>query len=355
MVKADNSYQEILRLVHRLQEEIVELRKENTILKARIHELGHPKNSNNSSIPPSKDDNRVKKNQSLRKSSGRNTGGQKGHKGHTLNMVTIPNKIIDHVPETCSNCGKTLLKYQNNIAEKRQIVELPSINPIYIEHRSYTKVCSCGCENKANFPSGVNASIQYSSNIENLVAYLNVGQYLPYNRIASMLGGLFNLPISQGSIKNMIERFANKSLPFYEKIRKEIEESTVVGADETGAKMNGDKWWFWTWQNQNATYITASDNRAYRTIEEIFPDGFKNATLVSDRYGAHLKTNAYAHQICTSHLFRDFDYLIELTKSLSIKKLKLLRLRCFRFKKNIKPRAVLSNKSDTKLYQKRNF
>ena len=110
-----------------------------------------------------------------------------------------------------------------------------------------------------------------------------------------------------------------------------------MGADETGAKMNGDKWWFWTWQNQNATYITASDNRAYRTIEEIFPDGFKNATLVSDRYGAHLKTNAYAHQICTSHLFRDFDYLIELTKSLPIKRLKLLLYDALDLKKTLKP------------------
>lgn len=45
---------------------------------------------------------------------------------------------------------------------------------------------------------------------------------------------------------------------------------------------------------------------------------------MSDRYGAHLKTKANAHQICISHLCRDVDYLIELTKSLAIKRLKLL-------------------------------
>jgi hypothetical protein len=62
---ADKAYQEILGLVHRLLQEVEDLNKENALLKIRIHELEHPKNSNNSSIPPSKDENRPKKNQSL--------------------------------------------------------------------------------------------------------------------------------------------------------------------------------------------------------------------------------------------------------------------------------------------------
>jgi cell division septum initiation protein DivIVA len=52
-------------MVHKLQREIVELKKENAELRVRISELEHPKNSNNSSIPPSKVDNRIKINQSL--------------------------------------------------------------------------------------------------------------------------------------------------------------------------------------------------------------------------------------------------------------------------------------------------
>lgn len=337
MEKIDKSYQEILKLVHELQKEVTELRKENAVLKARIHELEHPKNSNNSSIPPSKDDNRPKKNQSLRKKSEKKTGGQKGHQGYTLEMTSSPDKVINHIPIVCSECGRDLSEIESNITDKRQVVELPPIQPIYIEHRKHAKLCSCGCLNKAGFPFGVNAPIQYGGNIENIVAYLNVGQYLPYKRISSMLGNLFNLPLSQGSIKNMIARFAEKSLPVYEKIRKEIESSNVVGADETGAKMNGEKWWFWTWQNEKATYITASDNRAFRTIEDNFPRGFENATLVSDRYGAHLKTKANAHQICMSHLCRDFDYLIELTNASPIKRLKLLLHDALLLKKQMQP------------------
>lgn len=324
MTKADNTYQEILDLVRKLQEEIVELKKENTDLRGRISELEHSKNSNNSSIPPSKDDNRIKRNQSLRTSSGKKSGGQPGHKGRTLKMVEIADEVINHKPSFCKKCGLDISNRISTISEKRQVVELPPINPIYIEHRSYSTICNCGCFNRADFPERVNAPIQYGETVENLVSYLNVGQYIPYNRIVSMFSGLFNIPLSEGSVSNIINRFANRAQPFYEQIRKEIETSDIVGADETGAKMNGDKWWFWTWQNDNGTYIAASENRAFSTIEDNFSKGFKKAVLISDRYGAHLKTKAYAHQICISHLFRDLNYLIELTGAETIKRIKAL-------------------------------
>lgn len=324
MAKADSTYQEILALVHKLQEEIVELRKENANLRVRISELEHSKNSNNSSIPPSKDDNRIKRNQSLRTGSDKKSGGQPGHKGHTLKMVGTPDKIRNYKSDFCKTCGLDISNQASTIYEKRQVIELPPINPIYIEHRSYSTLCSCGCLNKADFPERVNAPVQYGETVENMVSYLNVGQYIPYNRIVNMFNGLFNIPLSEGSVSNIINRFANRALPFYEQIRKEIESSKVVGADETGAKMNGEKWWFWTWQNDNATYITASSNRAFTTVEDNFSKGFKKAVLISDRYGAHLKTKAYAHQICISHLFRDLNYLIELTGAETIKRLKAL-------------------------------
>ena len=60
-----------------------------SLLKSRIVQLEsefarfrNPKNSGNSSIPPSKDESRPKKTQSLREDSGRKPGGQPGHCGH---------------------------------------------------------------------------------------------------------------------------------------------------------------------------------------------------------------------------------------------------------------------------------
>jgi transposase len=304
-------------------------------LEEEIRQLKQHKNSNNSSLPPSKDENRPERNQSLRGKSGRNSGGQPGHKGTTLQMNQGPDEIIKHVPCCCEHCGKDLSGIREIFHSRRQVVEIPPIKPKYIEHQSYTKQCFCGHVNELSFPEGVDNNIQYGTNIESLVAYLSVGQYLPYGRIQSMFKDILNIPISQGSISNMLERFSCKATSMYQQIKKELEFSDIVGGDETGVKMNGEKWWFWTWQNDQATYITASDNRGFRTIEEQFPNGFKNAHLVSDCYSAHLKTNAFSHQLCTSHLIRDLNYLIELTKSAKAIRMKMLLIDALNLKRKI--------------------
>jgi transposase len=304
-------------------------------LEDEVRQLKQQKNSNNSSLPPSKDENRPAKNQSLRFKSGKSTGGQKGHKGKTLEMVNNPDKIIHHLPYQCEHCGKDLAGIQEVLQGTRQVVDIPPIHPTYTEHQVHSKQCICGHVNQGVFPTGVNNHIQYGPNVESLVAYLNVGQYLPYGRIQSMFHKLFNIPLSQGSIYNMLDKFSRRITPMYEQIRKEIEQSDIVGGDETGVKVNGNKWWFWTWQNTRNTFIVASDNRAYQTIEQHFPSGFWKAHLVSDCYSAHLKTPALAHQLCTSHLMRDLNYLIELTQSPKAVRMKLLLMDALQLKRKI--------------------
>jgi transposase len=304
-------------------------------LEGEISKLKHKKDSSNSSIPPGKDENRPKKNQSLRSKSGKSSGGQKGHKGKTLEMVANPDKIIRHVPCQCSQCGAGLEDIAETCHGRRQVVDIPPIQPRYIEHQVFSRQCTCGHINQGVFPAGIENHIQYGPNIESLVAYLNVGQYLPYGRMQMLLNKLFNIPVSQGSIQNMLERFSRRVTPMYEQIKNELEQGTLVGGDETGVKVNGQKWWFWTWQNARNTFITASDNRAYRTIEKYFPKGFKNAHLVSDCYAAHLKTPALSHQLCTSHLIRDLNYLIETDQSFRAVRMKLLLIDALQLKQKI--------------------
>ena len=95
MDSKDRQIQELTELVTKLLVRIDSL--ENELSKYRT-----TKNSSNSSIPPSKDENRPKKPQSLRQASGKKTGGQQGHKGHTLKMSAHPNEVISYIPEFCN-------------------------------------------------------------------------------------------------------------------------------------------------------------------------------------------------------------------------------------------------------------
>lgn len=45
---------------------------------------------------------------SLRKKSGKKSGGQQSHPGKTLRQTASPDATIDHFPETCAGCGTAL-------------------------------------------------------------------------------------------------------------------------------------------------------------------------------------------------------------------------------------------------------
>ena len=95
-------------MVATLLGEISELKKEVSSLRAELSIYKNPKNSRNSSIPPSRDENRPKRNQSLREKSDNKVGGQKGHDGKTLEITNEPDEIIKEIPEYCNNCGLEL-------------------------------------------------------------------------------------------------------------------------------------------------------------------------------------------------------------------------------------------------------
>ena len=284
----------------------------------------HPKNSGNSSIPPSKDENRPKRNQSLRQKTGRKPGGQKGHQGTTLQMVETPDEIVELVPSYCNKCGNDLRDVEAVFCSKRQSIEIPPITPKYVEYQCFSKQCSCGHSQLGAYPAYITNHIQYGASVEAAVGYYSAYQYLPFNRMKQMFGQVFNLPISEGSLVNIVDKLGKKAQPIYEKIRLFIETSHSIGGDETGIKVNGDKWWGWIWQNTHASFIQITSNRGSQTVNKAFPKGFPNAILTSDRWKPQLSTAARGHQLCISHLLRDLNYLIELEKTSWAKQMKKL-------------------------------
>lgn len=267
------------------------------------------KDSHNSSLPPSTD--LVPRTKSLREPTIRKSGGQPGHPGSTLTMSSTPNTITPLKSEFCSRCGQALATATFVLKARRQVLELPPIQPLYEEFRQYSCQCpTCQHQQVAAFPPGVTAPIQYGSSVAALISYLSVYQYVPFKRLQNLFRAVFCLPLSQGTIGNLLEHSAQQCQGVYEAIKEQLAQSEVVGADETGAKVKGKKWWIWTWQNALNTFIVASDNRGSKTIDEVWPDGLPTATLVSDRWAAHLKMAA-KHQLCLAHLLREVIFLSE--------------------------------------------
>lgn len=294
-----------------VEKEVSLLRTENLDLRERLAKYENPKNSRNSSIPPSQDENRPKKNQSLRKSTGRKPGGQPGHKGNTLKMTADPDLVVELRPDYCRNCGSSLSEAGSALERTRQTVDIPPIKAVWTEYRAYGAQCACGCRTVADFPEAAGSPVSYGNNIEGLIGYFHARQYMPFKRMKEMMGDVMGIDISEGGIHYLLARFADRATPLYETIRQRIAAATVVGADETGIKVDGNRHWFWAWQNRTLTYIAHSETRGKAAVDAHFPDGFPMATLVRDGWRPQTGTVAKHHQTCLAHLSRDLNYLTE--------------------------------------------
>jgi transposase len=300
-------------IIQQLINKIEELNKEVQYLKQCLAKHEHPKNSNNSSVPPSKDENRPKRNQSLRDKSGRNPGGQPGREGNTLKMVTTPDFIEKHIPDFCSCCGKDMGAVPFIAAGKRQVIDIPKIKLHVTEHQIYSRKCTCGHVTTSDFPPQANAPVSYGNNIESLIGFFHTRQYMPFRRMQEFFNHVFHVPISEGGIHYLLNKLARKAQPGYDLIKQKLTSSRLgmIGSDETGVKVGGEKHWAWVWQNEEATFISITDNRGQKSITENFENGFENAVLVHDCWKSHFNTSAASHQICIAHLLRDLNYLTE--------------------------------------------
>jgi transposase len=291
--------------IQELEDEVASLKAIIEKLLAENEFLRNGRRSKTSHTPSSQDIGRSNA-KSLREKSDKSSGGQKDHQGRSLEMKEVADEVVDHIPTSCSSCGAAMAQVTSTVVGRRQEIVIPPILSQYVEHRVHSKCCdSCGTNNTGLFPVHLTAPIQYGSRVIALATYLSVVQYIPYRRICAMFKDMYNIHISEGSIDNFLELMSQKAMPFYEAIQERVQQSPVVGSDETGTPVAGKKGWFHTWQTKTLTFIVASMNRGYQTIIRYFADGFVASVYVSDCWAAQLKVSAKRHQLCLVHLLRD--------------------------------------------------
>ena len=299
--------------MHEAKLTIAALMEENVDLKERLSKYEKPElNSTNSSTPPTGESIKAKvirRTKSLRTKSGKKSGGQPGHQGHTLRTNEEPDETVEHSPCFCQHCGKSLEDVPARKVRKSQVVDIEMPRVKTTEHLYFEKVCSCGHHNKVDAP---NYRIAYGRNLRAMVVYLLHVQCLSMERVAETVSDFFHRNISQGTVNNIVKEIGKKAEFAYEEIRKRIEKSPVVGADETGAAVGKELHWNWIFQTDVLTYVYQLKSRGIAAIDAKFSNGLPDTALVTDRHGSYFKMNVRKHQVCLAHLLRNAEYLNEL-------------------------------------------
>lgn len=271
------------------------------------------KNSQNSSKPPSSDGYGKGKQQSLRKSSGRRVGGQKGHEGHTLKAVTTPDKQVLHGVVCCQHCQRALSEVASSDYVRRQVFDLPVVGLVVTEHCAEIKQCpDCGLLNQAAFPAEIRQPVQYGPRIQAQMVYFNQYHHMPVERTSEILEDLYGQGVSGATILAASERVAEPIKPVVEAIREALVVCPdPVHCDETGARVAEKLHWIHVASTTRLTYLFVSQYRGTKAHAESDILSKRTGTIVHDDYAAYFAYTLLQHATCNAHHLRNLTFIDE--------------------------------------------
>jgi transposase len=270
------------------------------------------KNSKNSSKPPSSDG--FKKPVSLRESSGKKVGGQRGHEGNGFKITQEPDEYIRHEPEACVNCPRSgECRDNQEICETRYEIDI-NIQTVTTAHQAVRVKCPETAQIlTGKFSETINATIQYGTNLKALVVSLNTIGMVSINRVHEILSGLFGIPLSTGTITTMISECAEKVSETVDEIKKAIINSPVIHNDETGIRVDKQTMWAHTASTGSLTYIDVVPKRGKDGINAIGILTEYQGISVHDCWGPYFRYDSIIHGLCCAHLRRELTGVVENT------------------------------------------
>jgi hypothetical protein len=115
----------------------------------------------------------------LRKRSGKQSGGQPGHTGHTLKRVDPPHHTQVHPVKRCAHCQASLEAIAASDVEKRQVFDLPVVSIEVTGPQAEISQCPvCGATTRFAFPVGVTEAVQSGPQIKAQAVSFNQNRHI---------------------------------------------------------------------------------------------------------------------------------------------------------------------------------
>ncbi|MCA1678829.1 MAG: transposase, partial [Actinobacteria bacterium] len=229
-----------------LSTQVADLGEANGQLAANLARLEHlfSRNSGNSSMSPSKDDDPGRKPpaEKPRRQAGhlkRERGKQPGAAGANLAFTDTPTERLDRFPRGRCDCGHDLTEATDlGIVDRYQQHEIPQVSvtvTLYDQHRVR---CGCGKIHTAARPEGARSgAVGYGPNLQAFAVYLLVVHFVPVKRCVELLESLTGAAPSVGFVHGMLERAAGLLAEADKQIRALITLAYAVCCDETPLKV----------------------------------------------------------------------------------------------------------------------
>jgi transposase len=272
------SYQELEARVVEQQVLIERLEARVAQQEAVIEELRRQvnRNSGNSSMSPSSDQplSRAERRRRAReayKRSMRQTGGSRGHRGKTRELVASErvNRRLEHLPGRCG-CGHRFAGGEPRIGDPvvHQQYELPPVRPLVFEHARLRLECpACGRSVLAELPGP--ALSGYGPRLEAHIAMLAGVFRLSREQVRQVVVEVLGIPACKGTIDNTLMRVSAILADPWVELREAVRTAEAVHLDETTWRLRGAQQWLWVAASALAACYRIDAHRSQRAAKAL--------------------------------------------------------------------------------------
>jgi transposase len=306
--------EDLILIILALQEQVQELQRAVAKQAAEIQGLRDQlaKNSRNSGKPPSSDGLKKPRTRNLRRKSGRLSGGQEGHQGHTLKMVGEADHIEVHKVLECPQCAADLQAIETCELERRQVFDVPPVRIEVTEHQAEIKVCpQCGERVKAKFPTDVTQPVQYGLRIKAQATYLNNYQLIPLARTCELLGDFYGHAPAEALILDANAAVVDQIEPSLEATQRQLIASPVVHFDESGLRVEGKLNWLHVASTAWLTYYTVHPKRGQKGMQAMGILPVFQGRAMHDHWQSYFTFDQCQHALCNAHHLRELQFVVD--------------------------------------------
>lgn len=294
-----------------------ELKKDNNNLNKELDKI-KKSNSSNSNMPSSFDvlSHCKKKVTNSRVKSGKKPGGQKGHVAHRSSLSNSKNcNVINRYVKKAPQAAEAVFDENDNLLYYRtQEVDL-NITTTITETRYFIDEID-GEELPKEILSKYKINpLTYSTSFKSIMIYLNQRGTIPYKRLCEIMDEISDgqILLKESSLVNWSNEFKKKSDEFIKEITEDILKEKVAHVDETGCKINAQRYWMQVATSKKSALIMCVKKRGDKQAGIIKQFEGYDKIICHDFFKPYYNLQSCIHCQCNAHINRylksgiDFD------------------------------------------------
>lgn len=256
----------------------------------------------NPHTPPSKDERSKEK---VKAKKHGKPGRSPGHEG-TTRPQPAPDRTERVEINKCPHCDAKLgepVKVERDIVE-----EIPEPQPAEVICYETLHYCCkrCGKRIVSTHPDKPKSG-RFGANAQTKITLMKYNSRLPHRKVVDILENEFSFNLVPATVWNTTKSVAGHLKPSYDGIVKSLRDSPYIHIDETGFRVNGEKWWLWVFTTDEATVFALRKSRGAKVVREILGRSYKGI-IISDGLKSYA-TYTDRRQRCWAHILRELEEL----------------------------------------------